>query len=174
MALQISMEKGESYAAGAVALFVAAAAITIALGFEHIGGYLPCQLCYMERWGYYGAIPLLFFGLVLASGGVKDWAAALFLAAALCMLANGLLGVYHAGAEWKFWPGPTSCGGNAALTATAGSLINDIQNIHVVRCDEASLRILGLSFAGWNVIASFIVAALALSAAIATGGRRIG
>jgi len=36
-----------------------------------------------------------------------------------------------------------------------------LQTIRVVRCDEVSLRVLGLSFAGWNVLLSVSLAAIA-------------
>jgi disulfide bond formation protein DsbB len=42
-----------------------------------------------------------------------------------------------------------------------------LQNIHVVRCDEVSLRILGLSLAGWNFLLSASLATLAGLGAIA-------
>jgi disulfide bond formation protein DsbB len=40
----------------------------------------------------------------------------------------------------------------------------------VIRCDEASWRFLGLSFAGWNVIASIL---LAVGAAYAGAKARV-
>mgnify|MGYP001385533335 CR=1 FL=1 len=58
MAFDARAEKGSVYSAGATALLLAVASIGVALGFEHIGGYVPCMLCYMERWAYYVAIPL--------------------------------------------------------------------------------------------------------------------
>ena len=42
----------------ALAIFVVAAATILgALGFEHIGGYLPCHLCLMQRTPYYVGVP---------------------------------------------------------------------------------------------------------------------
>ncbi len=168
MAFDARAEKGSVYSAGATALLLAIASIGVALGFEHIGGYVPCMLCYMERWAYYVAIPLLFLALVLAAAGARGWAVALFVLVALAFLANAVVGVYHAGAEWKFWPGPASCGGENALATSAGSLLKDLEGIRIVRCDEASLRFLGLSFAGWNAVASLMLALLATRAAFAT------
>jgi disulfide bond formation protein DsbB len=108
----------------------------------------------------------------LTSGSYRGFAAALFFLVALAFLVNAGLGVYHAGAEWKFWPGPETCGGGQSLTTSAGSLLNDIQGIKVMKCDEAPLRVLGLSFAGWNVVASLVVMALALRAGLAALARR--
>jgi len=172
MAFDARAEKGGVYSAGAAALLLTIAAIGVALGFEHIGGYVPCMLCYMERWAYYAAIPLLFVALVLAAAGIRGWAVALFALVALGFLANAALGIYHAGAEWKFWAGPASCGGDQVLATSAGSLLKDIEGIRIVRCDEASLRFLGLSFAGWSALGSLVLAMLAARAAAATSAAR--
>ncbi len=171
MALVANIERGSDYRLGAAALFLAGAAIVTALGFQYIGGYQPCMLCLMQRYAYYAGIPILFVALALTAGGSRGFAAALFVLVALAFLANAGLGVYHAGAEWKFWPGPTTCGGGGSLTTSAGGLLNDIQNIKVVQCDEAALRVLGLSFAGWNVIASLVMMSLTLRAAVAAAAR---
>ena len=144
----------------------------MALGFQYIGGYVPCMLCYMERYAYYAAIPFLFVALALTSGSYRGLAAVLFFVVALAFLANAGLGVYHAGAEWKFWPGPATCGGGESLTTSAGSLLSDIQGIKVMKCDEASFRFLGISFAGWNVVSSLLIMVLALRAGLAANARR--
>jgi disulfide bond formation protein DsbB len=164
--------RGADYQLGALALFVAAFTILTALGFQYIGGYVPCMLCLIERYAYYAGIPVLFVALVLTAGGYRRVAALLFALVALAFLANSGLGIYHAGAEWKFWPGPSACGGGESLTSSAGNLLNDIQHIKVIKCDEAALRFLGISFAGWNVVASVLLMAIAFGAASAAWARR--
>ncbi|PZN12832.1 MAG: disulfide bond formation protein B, partial [Proteobacteria bacterium] len=54
-------EKDPAYRWGAAALFVAAAIILAALGFEYIGGYRPCPLCLQQRYAYYAGRPTPFF-----------------------------------------------------------------------------------------------------------------
>lgn len=171
MAFEARIDKGQAYTYGSLALIVAAGSILTALGFQYIGGYQPCLLCLWERYAYYVAVPALFLAIVLASGGSKGWAAALFFLVALAFLSNAGLGTYHAGAEWKFWPGPDACGGGGELSTSAGSLLKDLESIKVVRCDEPSLVLLGLSFAGWNVVASLLAFALSLKAAFAATSR---
>ena len=155
-----------AYKSGAVAFIAAFAAIIAALGFEHLGGYPPCHLCLQERYAYYAGVPLLFLALVLLSAGFRRSAWIVFVVVALAFLANAAVGVYHAGAEWGFWPGPDSCTGTQALTTSAGSLLNDLQKTNVVRCDEAALRIFGISLAGWNAVASLFIAWMSARAAI--------
>ncbi len=162
---------GSDYQLGALALFLAIFTILTALGFQYIGGYVPCMLCLMERYAYYAGIPALFAALVLTAGGYGRLAAFLFFLVALGFLANTGLGIYHAGAEWKFWPGPTTCGGGESLTTSAGNLLNDIQHTKVIKCDEASLRFLGISFAGWNVVASVLLMAISFAAAYSSWTR---
>ncbi len=140
--------------AGFTVAAVAAATVGAALFFEHVLGYRPCALCLQERIPYYAAVPL---GLAVGFAGLnlpERWArAGLWLIAAI-FLAGAALGVYHAGAEWKWWAGPADCGGAIAAPTSAADLLKSIENVKVIRCDEASWRFAGLSFAGWNAVIS--------------------
>lgn len=157
-----------SYRAGAFALALAMAAILAAIGFERIGGYEPCPLCLMQRYAYYAGIPGLFASLVLVTMGKARLAGLLFFAVSLMFLANSGLGVYHAGAEWKFWPGPDTCSATARpLSNAVGGLLKDLEKVRVIRCDEAPWTFAGLSFAGWNVVLSFLIFVASLQAAFA-------
>jgi disulfide bond formation protein DsbB len=164
-------EAQDAYKSGAATLVVALAVILAALGFEHIGGHLPCPLCLQQRYAYYAGVPLLFLALVLLSAEQHRLAGLLFLAVALGFLVNAGLGVYQAGAEWKYWPGPESCAGAQSISTTAGGLLKDLANTKVIRCDEASWRFLGLSFAGWNAVLSLLLFVSAMRAAFSATAR---
>jgi disulfide bond formation protein DsbB len=142
-----------------VILFVASATIAAAWTFQVIGGYAPCPLCLEQRWPYYAAIPIAI--ILLWAGDRELLLRAGLLLIALIMFAGAVLAVYHAGIEWRWWQGPQACSGGAGLTGT----LPDLSNLSVVRCDEAALRILGLSLAGWNAVISLLIAGLALAAA---------
>jgi len=158
-----------AYKAGAIALMLALGAIVAALAFQYIGGYAPCPLCLMQRYAYYAGIPLLFGALVLVAVDRAGWAGAVFFLVALAFLANAGLGVYHAGAEWKFWPGPDTCASvSQTLGGGSGGLLEQLKDTRVIRCDEAPWTFLGLSFAGWNVVTSFLIFVAALQAAFAS------
>ena len=166
----VASTDSQAYRWGATGLMLASGAILTALAFEHIGGYLPCPLCLQQRWAYYAGVPLLFLSLVLFTMDKPRLAGLLFLVVGLAFLGNAGLGVYHAGAEWKFWPGPDTCSGGAGpTTAIAGNLLERLEKSIVIRCDEAAIRIAGLSFAGWNVIASLVLCTACIKAAFATG-----
>jgi disulfide bond formation protein DsbB len=160
-----------AYRTGAAALLIATAVILAALAFEHIGGYQPCPLCLQQRYAYYAAIPLLFVGLVMVSIERPRIAALLFFLVALAFLANMLLGTYHAGAEWKLWPGPEGCAGTTGAPATVGNLMENLETETGARCDEPQWRLAGLSFAGWNVVMSLALFVGALKAALLSASR---
>lgn len=140
-----------------------AATVGSALGFEHIGGYIPCALCLLQRLPYYYAIPLALIAAVNSALGGPQWLTRLLIGiTGLAMVIGAGLGVYHSGVEWHFWEGPATCSTSAnGVTQDAGNLLSDLNAIKGPSCTEASLRVLGLSFAGWNVIASLILAAIA-------------
>lgn len=140
----------------------AAATVGAALILQYVYGYVPCKLCLTERLPYYAAVPL---GLVALFAPERIARLALGLAA-LGLLYGAGVGVYHAGAEWGFWPGPTDCGGGTgANPTTVGDFMNALQTVHVVNCSTAALRVLGLSLAGWSALISFALASLAGTAA---------
>lgn len=156
----------QAYRTGAAALLLAIVSILTALAFEHFGGFAPCPLCLMQRWAYYAGIPVLFMALVLVAAERPVMAKVLFFLVALAFVANAGLGIYHAGAEWQFWPGPDTCASAGTLQRTTDSLLKELGNaVPVVRCDQAAWRLFGLSFAGWNVIVSLVICAAAVNAA---------
>jgi disulfide bond formation protein DsbB len=148
-------------AALAVAL-IAAATLAGAWFFQLVLGIVPCPLCLEQRYAYYLAVPL---GLLVALLAAKDAPRPLLLAGLavllLAALANAWLGTYHAGVEWKFWQGPTDCTGPVGNFGAAGSLLDRLDSVKVVRCDEVQWRFLGLSLAGYNVLISLLMAAIA-------------
>jgi disulfide bond formation protein DsbB len=148
-------------AALAVAL-AAAATIGGALVFEHVFGYQPCKLCLTQRNPHYLAIPL---GLVAAVAPPR-WGRLGLWALAVIFAVSAGLGAYHAGVEWGIWAGPSDCGGSLGTGAgNMGDFLSQLQNTRVVSCTEAAWRFLGLSLAGWNVLISLGLSAVAAKAA---------
>ncbi len=132
-------------------LLVCAAVLLTALGLEYLAGYGPCELCLKERWAYYAGAPLAIGAIAMIGAGRPSWAAGLIGLAALGLLANAGLGLYHAGVEWQWWAGPSACTGGPALAQTPEEMLKALQNQKIVRCDQPALYILGLSLAAWNV-----------------------
>ncbi|WP_336486076.1 disulfide bond formation protein B [Methylobacterium nigriterrae] len=144
-------------------LLGAAATVGGALVFEHVLGYVPCKLCLTERIPYYAAIPLA----AVALGAPGRLARLTLGLAALVLLYGAGLGVYHAGAEWGFWPGPTDCGGGSGANPdSVGDFLDALKTTRVVDCSTAAWRFLGVSLAGWNALIAAVLAALAGRAAL--------
>ena len=148
-------------AALAVAL-IAAATLAGAWFFQLVLGIVPCPLCLEQRYAYYLAVPL---GLLVAFAASREAPRPLLLAGLVILLLaalyNAYLGAYHAGVEWKFWPGPTDCTGPVGNLGSAGNLLERLDTVKVIRCDEVQWRFLGLSLAGYNVLISLLMAAIA-------------
>lgn len=140
-----------------------AATVGLALGFEHIGGYIPCALCLLQRQPYYYGIPVALLAALNAALGGPAWVTRLLVGIVGIMMVVGAgMGVYHSGVEWHFWEGPATCATSAnGVTQDATNLLDDLNSVKGPSCTDAALRVLGLSFAGWNVIASLLLAAFA-------------
>nr|WP_153020282.1 disulfide bond formation protein B [Paramesorhizobium deserti] len=151
-----------------------AATVGGALGFEHLGGFMPCKLCLEQRTPYYIGAPLMVLAVFSSSLKWPGWLTrGLLLIGALLMTYGLVLAVFHAGVEWKFWAGPTDCSAaTMSITTDAGNLLSDLNSVRPPACDQAAGRFLGLSFAGWNAAASLIFLAVGLYAAFARSGER--
>jgi len=149
-------------------LVVSAAMLAIAHAFETFGHLAPCTLCLKQREVYWwaGGLALAFMVLVRLPGGPRLRQATCWVLGLAFLIGAGVA-AYHAGAEWKFWPGPTTCSGaGSAVDADAMSALLNGAKIRGPACDEAAWVFLGLSMAGWNALISLALAALSGAAAI--------
>jgi disulfide bond formation protein DsbB len=151
---------------------IALATLAGAWFFQLVLDIRPCPLCLEQRYAYYLAIPL---AVLVAIAAARDAPRGLVVTGlvvlALAALANAVLGGYHAGVEWTFWQGPTDCSGPVVDLGKAGSLLERLDTVKVIRCDEVQWRFLGLSLAGYNVLISLAMAAIALWGAGKTARR---
>lgn len=162
------MPNSRSDLAFLVATLLAVGAIGGAWFSELAMGFVPCLLCLMERWPYYIGLPLA--GLAFFLRGKPVYPLACW-ALVLVFVVSAGLGVWHSGVEWKLLPAP-DCGGRiATVMPSLEDFQKSLSKARVVLCDEAPMRILGLSFAGWNALASVAIAALYALAAKARFSR---
>jgi disulfide bond formation protein DsbB len=159
----------------AAVLITATAAATLAGAwfFQLVLDIRPCPLCLEQRYAYYLAIPL---GVLTALAAGRDAPRNALLAGlavlGVAALGNAVLGTYHAGVEWGFWQGPTDCTGPIGNLGSAGSLFERLDSVKVIRCDEVQWRFLGLSLAGYNVLISLAMAAIAAWGFVRTARRQ--
>ncbi|MBI1407373.1 MAG: disulfide bond formation protein B [Caulobacter sp.] len=152
------------------ALLSAALMLGIAHAFETFGHLMPCTLCLKQREVYWVAMAVAAIAIVIRRTplGLRaaPWLDALL---GLIFLYGAGLAAYHAGVEWKWWPGPTTCASGGGGTGTSAdqmrALLNGT-NAAGPACDKAAWVFLGLSMAGWNVLVSLKLVVWSLIAAI--------
>jgi disulfide bond formation protein DsbB len=148
-------------AAGTIAA-IGAATLGGAWFFEYALGIKPCPMCLEQRYAYYLVIVL---GAVMALAAPRLPRAVAMAGLAVLALAafgNSIFGAYHAGVEWGFWQGPATCGGTVGDLGNAGTLLQRLDTVKVIRCDEVQWRFLGLSLAGYNFLISGLMGLVAL------------
>jgi disulfide bond formation protein DsbB len=167
------VRKDPPLAAAAIVALAGLATIGGFFFFQYVVGLAPCPLCLEQRDAYYVSVPLAALLWLGAGYGAQRKVLLLgFLVIATAMLWNTGLATYHAGIEWKWWPGPAECSGPINTIGTAKDLLNQLNTFSPVRCDEAQWRFLGLSLAGYDVLISLALALVALWGARAAYLRR--
>ena len=141
-----------------IALVAPAALLGGALASQHIGGLHPCEMCYWQRWPHEAAIAIAILAYGLS--GQPRWSRMLVVLAALAIAISGLIGIFHAGVEYGWWEGLTTCS-RGPSGADGADLLKQIMAAPIIRCDQAQWSFAGISLAGFNAIFS-LAAAIAI------------
>ncbi|MEQ8586921.1 MAG: disulfide bond formation protein B [Thalassobaculaceae bacterium] len=152
------------FVAGAAA-FALAAALVSQYGF----GLQPCELCVWQRWPYLAAIVLGLSAVAVRRSPIAR--TGLTALAVIAVLVSGGIGAFHVGVEQGWWQGLAGCG-SVSATDDLATLRAQIMNAPIVRCDEVTFSVLGISMAGWNVLYALGVAAVAGCAMLGKSGAR--
>lgn len=145
-------------------LVLAASVATLggAYFFQYALGYAPCHLCLQERLPYIFAIGAALVAGILSREANLGIAPVVFLG--LCALAFAIgtaLSGFHAGVEYKWWPGPSSCTGGGLVSNSLDALTAELQSgQHIPQCDSAAWTLFGISLAGYNMMISLILTIL--------------
>ena len=134
-----------------IALLLSLGLLGGALGSQYLGGLVPCEMCYWQRWPHLAAVVLA--GLAFTAPAGSERSRLLTLLAAAAIAVSGAIGVYHAGVELGIFEGLTTCTSTAA-GLTPAELLNSIMKTPLVRCDQVQFAFLGISMAGWNAVLS--------------------
>jgi disulfide bond formation protein DsbB len=151
------------------AVLIAAGMLATAHAFETFGGYAPCTLCLRQREVYWTILGLgIGFMVIVRTPGGPRWREATCWVLGLLFLASCAVAIYHAGAEWKFWPGPQACASAGAKAVSAADMAAFLggEKIRPPACDEAPWVLAGLSMAGWNAVLSLSFAGASVLAAV--------
>lgn len=150
-------------AAYGLALAIPVALIAAVYVAQYGFGLAPCEMCWWQRYPHFAAIVLALGAFSQKDKPVGDMLVRL---AAVAIGISGLIGAFHAGVEYHWWEGITTCSssqlGNDPLAA--------IMAAPVVRCDAPAWTLFGISLAGYNFIVSF-GAALLIFAMLGKGQR---
>ncbi|MGZ3298058.1 MAG: disulfide bond formation protein B [Asticcacaulis sp.] len=150
------------------ALILSLLMLATAWSFQIFAHLPPCHLCLKQRDIYWIAVGVsgvasvwaLFTG---AKGPPRVFSFVLF----AIFLTGAALATFHAGAEWHYRKGPESCTASSSeisLDQMAAFLAGGATT--AARCDIAAWRWFGISMAGYNAIASALLALLSLIASL--------
>ena len=126
--------------------------ILFALISEYVFGFTPCSLCLIQRYPHIlvavTSVWLIFF---------RTHNVFLYPVNTLVMALSIILAFYHVGVEQSIFQGPQSCSSSSLSLVSeksAETLLKEILNTSVVRCNEVIWSFMGLSMATWNLILS--------------------
>ena len=138
----------------------AAGLLAIAYGFQ-AAGYLPCELCWWQRYPYFAIVGLSVIGMLLGRRVV-----AFFIALIGLLYAVDLgIAIFHVGVEQQWWAGLDSCSGLIDIKAmSAEELLEYMSTEQPPRCDEAAWDFAGVSMAGWNGVAALAMTLISVIA----------
>src|SRR5262249_1824010 len=143
--------------------FVALASIVVlgsALASQYVGGLRPCELCYWQRYPYWATIALGVLGVISARWNAKLAAALTALAGTVFLVGAGIA-FFHVGVEQHWWAGTSACGASGGPINSIDDLRRMAENGPIVRCAEPAWTMAGISMAGYNMLVSLALAAIA-------------
>lgn len=145
--------------ARALAIAVPALLLGGAYVAEYAFGLYPCEMCWWQRWPHFAAVPLA--ALAFVAPPARLWT----VLAGIAILASGTIGGLHAGVEYGWWDGITSCA-RIVPSDPGSSPLEAIMNTPMISCNEAQWRLFGISLAGFNFLVSLAGALAILTLAL--------
>jgi disulfide bond formation protein DsbB len=143
-----------------LSLLLPAGMLAGAYYFQYVQGLYPCEMCWWQRYPHFAAVPIALLAFFGSNAGIQRVLVAL---AALAILTSGIIGGFHAGVEYDWWEGLTSCSSTVAAGASSEDYLKSILNAPLTRCDAAPWKLAGISIAGFNFILSGLGGILILS-----------
>ncbi len=134
-----------------------AGAIIAQYGFH----FRPCHFCLLERYPYLVVIAAGAASLLLQRGGLP-WRFAVAIGI-YALIITATLGAIHTGIEDKILSYVGGCVAQAPADGSLEALRAAIASAPLVSCDQATIVVLGISMATWNVVwAAFVILLIAL------------
>jgi disulfide bond formation protein DsbB len=136
-------------------LVASAAVLGGALASQYWGGLAPCELCLLQRWPWAVAITISIVALLVGHRPALRWVAALL---GLVFVVSTAFALYHVAVEQHWIAGPSACTTGPSGAQTVAQMEASIMGRAVVLCDRVQWSLFGVSLAGWNVLASLVMA----------------
>src|SRR5216684_552027 len=138
-------------------LMASAIVLGAALLSQYWGGLAPCELCLLQRWPWAAAIAISLVALIAGSRTALPWVA---LVLAVVFALGAAFAFYHVGVEQRWFAGPSACTASSSGAMTLEDMKRQILGTAPVLCDRVQWSLLGVSLAGWNLLASLGMAAV--------------
>ena len=132
-----------------------------ALLSQYWGGLAPCELCLLQRWPWGVAITVSLVAVLAGGRSGLPWVALIL---AIVFATGVVFAFYHVGVEQKWFAGPSTCTSNVNGAMTLEQMKRQILGTAPVMCDRVQWSLLGVSLAGWNLLASLVMTAICLIA----------
>lgn len=140
---------------------VAIAALSTAWTAQYGFGLFPCELCLYQRLPYIGiALLSLLVVTPIVDPSARQLAAYV---SALLFITTAGVAFYHVGVEQEWWS--SNCAPRGSQTFSFDDVRSALQQPGQPACNDIPFTFLGLSFAGYNMIAGMVFSALSLRAA---------
>lgn len=136
------------------------AALCIAWLAQYVGGLAPCELCYLQRYGYWAVI--LLGAITITQNRAPHRRGWLLGLTGLALLVVAGMAFFHVGVEHGWWEGSSACVGASTTGQSIEQMTETILNAPLVRCDTPAFVLFGISMAGYDVIYALGLAALTL------------
>ena len=117
-----------------------------ALLSEYVGKLYPCEMCWWQRYPH--ALAILIAAAALMGPLAAPRTRLLTYGAAAAIALSGVIGAFHAGVEYGWWEGLTTC------TTSGATSLDSIMAVPLVRCDQVQWSLGGISLAGFNALIS--------------------
>ena len=139
-----------------IIIIIVSLIVLISVHIIEIIGFPACDLCLKQRWGWYLALIIASIPFIVAINFNKI----LLSIISIVLFCNAIFAGWHAGIEWDLWSGLTTCNSNA--TFDSNNFLETLKESSVPVCDDASIRIFGISLAGYNFIVSLLASIFVL------------
>ncbi len=129
--------------------------------FQYGLGYPPCQMCYWQRYAHWGVMGLALLTIILMKLGMGN-SKTFALLLGLALIGSMAMGIWHAGVEYGFWPGPASCTATGEVISNEGKTLEEIlkemNEAKPPACSDSPWPNSPISMAGLNAIMSLFAA----------------